>query len=104
MPSRQTISFSGKNSLTLSLKVRVGAIGTLTWIFSPSAMLPSTLVTVEFQRGKFAALVSSPQILLVGALMLIATAHSIRKVLFVLVALPFACVCCVVIVYTVVFW
>jgi hypothetical protein len=48
-------------TLTLGEKVRVGESGTRTLIGSPAAIVPSMFVTVEFQRGKPAASVSSRQ-------------------------------------------
>ena len=47
---------------------------------SPSAIVPDIRVTVEFQRGKSAALVSSDQIRCGVAWISIAAAHSMRNV------------------------
>jgi hypothetical protein len=57
-PSCQTIRWRGTSSVTLGLKVRPGAIGTRMASRWPSAIGPSRLSTVEFQRGKSAASVS----------------------------------------------
>src|SRR5205814_2161181 len=67
---------------------RSGAIGTRSLIFWPSAIVPSMLVTVEFQRGISAALVIRDQILSGAALMLIAIAYCKLKVLRVVWARP----------------
>jgi hypothetical protein len=60
-PSLQTIRASGSNSVTLGLKVRPGAAGTTIASFSPRAIVPAMLVTVEFHRGNPAASVSNDQ-------------------------------------------
>src|SRR5688572_19969315 len=91
-PSCQTIALFGVNSVTLSLKTRSGATGTLSWIVSPGAMLPSMLWTVEFQRGKSCALVNRDQIVSGFALIVVVTPTSIRNVLRLLLAFPFAAV------------
>src|SRR5260221_4509203 len=54
----QTFSASSlrTNSVTFGLKVLSGAVGTRTATLWPSAISPSILFTVEFQRGNSAAL------------------------------------------------
>ena len=87
MPSLQIIDRPGSTADTLSLKVRLGAVGTTTLSVPPSAISPSIRVTVEFQRAKPLESVSSDQTRAGLALMLARMAQAMRNVLSTLVAL-----------------
>ena len=69
------------------MNTRPGAVGTVSFSAWPSAISPSMLVTVEFQRGKAGASVSRRQIVSELLRMVVRTAQSIRKVLARFVAL-----------------
>src|SRR5580698_9840484 len=75
----QIIERPGRAMETLGLKTRVGAVGTLSFKVWPSAIDPSMLVTVAFQRGNPAASVNSAQMRSGLARMVVRIAQVIRN-------------------------
>jgi hypothetical protein len=81
IPSLQTIDREGATADTFGVNTRLGALGTLSLSVCPSAIVPSMLVIVEFQRGNAAASVKRLQILSGLARIVVRITQSMRNIL-----------------------